>query len=319
MVYLFLVIGLIILVKGADYLIDGASSLARRFKISSLVVGLTVVALGTSLPELVISFFSASSGVSDIALGNVIGSNIANILLVMGIAAMIMPLKIAHSTIWREIPLSLGAILLLFILTNLSWVGEINTRLTTIDGILLLGLFVYYTYHLWRTISADRASLDEGPKSIDALGLGKTFSFILIGIIGLIIGGQLTVDSTVTIARAFGVSDLLISTTIIAVGTSAPELITSGRAAMHKNSDLAVGNIIGSNIINILLVLGLTSTVWGVSLPRGINFDMIFLILASTLLLSFLFIGRKHELKRWQGLTFILSYIGYLFLIIKRG
>ncbi len=238
----------------------------------------------------------------------------------MGAAAMIMPLKITHSTVWREIPLSLGAIILLFILANIIPSGqELKTQLTRFDGVLLLGLFSYYVYHLSRSIVADKKALDKGPEGIDVFSFNNTVIFIIVGIAGLVIGGRITVDSATSIAKTLGMSDYLISATIIAIGTSAPELITSIRATMHKNPDLAVGNIIGSNIINILLVLGLTSTIWGITLPQGINFDMIFLILASTLLFVFLFIGKRHEIKKWQGFIFILAYIGYLSFIIMRG
>jgi cation:H+ antiporter len=318
--YILLVLGLVILIKGADYLIEGAGSLAKRLKIPTLIVGLTVVALGTSLPELMVSIISAKSGLSDIAIGNVIGSNIANILLIMGLTSLLVPLKIAHSTVWKEIPISLGAIIMLFLLSNFNLLGHnINVWPTMLGGILLLAFFLYYIFYLFKSIKSNKTDLSVSSGGIDVFSFSRTAIFIIIGTIGLLIGGKLTVIGATSIAKIFGMSDFLISATIIAIGTSAPELITSIRAAMRKNPDLAVGNIIGSNIINILLVLGLTSTIWGITIPAGLNFDMLFLIAISILLFIFLFIGKKHELKRWQGLVFILAYLGYLTFVIIRG
>ncbi len=320
MAYILLTIGLALLVKGADYLIDGSTSLAKRFKVPSLIIGLTVVALGTSLPEFVINIVSALQGTTQVAFGNVIGSNIANTLLVLGVAAMIRPLKIAHSTVWREIPFSLLAALILLTISNIpSASGPRPSSLTRIDGVILLFFLAIFIYYLYDTASKNRSNLVDEQADIELLSSRKTALYIIVGIIGLYVGGNLTVSGAVSIARGVGASEFLISATVIALGTSLPELITSVRAALRKDSDLAVGNVIGSNVLNIFLVLGTTAVITPVELPRGINIDFTFLISSSLILFIFMFIGQRHMLKKWQGTLFLLGYTGYILLSVTRG
>ncbi|KKQ93853.1 MAG: Na+/Ca+ antiporter, CaCA family [candidate division CPR2 bacterium GW2011_GWC1_39_9] len=257
MSYIYLIIGLALLVKGADFLIDGSTSLAKRFKVPSLLIGLTVVAVGTSLPEFMINIFSAVQGQTEIAFGNVVGSNIANTFLILGLVAVIWPPKIAHATVWREIPFSLLAAAVLAILVNIPLV-TINgvNHLGRVDGFILYAFLFFFLFYLYRSARSSKTDLIDEEMEIEVLTNTKTAAFIAIGIFSLYLGGTWTVDGAVAIARGFGASEFLISATIVAFGTSLPELITSVRAALRNDCDLAVGNVVGSNILNIFWVLG---------------------------------------------------------------
>lgn len=318
--YFFLIVGLALLVKGADYLIDGATSLAKRVRIPSLIIGLTVVAVGTSLPEFIINIFSALRGATEIAFGNVVGSNITNTLLVLGTAAIIHPLRIGRSTVWREIPFSLLAAISLFTLANIPPLSTDGANfLTRLDGITLLLLLAIFLFYLYTSAFRSRADLINEKLEIEVLSNQKTVLYILAGIVGLYLGGSWTVNGSVAIARSFGLSEFLIAATIIAFGTSLPELITSARAALKHDSDLAVGNVIGSNILNIFFVLAITAIISPVTIPKGINIDLAFLMVSAILLFIFLFIGQKHVLSRSQGFIFILGYVFYILLSVFRG
>lgn len=318
--YIYLAVGLALLVKGADYLIDGASALAQRFRIPSLIIGLTVVAVGTSLPEFVINLLSAIRGSTGIAFGNVVGSNIANTLLILGVAALIYPPKLQHSTVWREIPFSLLAALVLFAISNLPPIGlsPQGAFLSRADGLVLWSFLIAFIYYLYRSTVQSRADLVDERMEIETLPSNKITLFIIAGIISLYLGGSWTVNGAVAIARGFGISEFLISATVIAFGTSLPELITSTKAAYRKDSDLAVGNVVGSNILNIFFVLGTTALITPVAIPGTINIDSAFMIISSLLLFVFMFIGQKHTLSRWQGAIFVTGYIGYILLAIAR-
>ncbi|MBT4120552.1 MAG: calcium/sodium antiporter [Candidatus Magasanikbacteria bacterium] len=318
---LLLLLGLIMLLAGGDTFIKGAASLARKWNISPIVIGLTVVAFGTSAAELVVNIFAAVQGTPDLAIGNILGSNISNILLVLGISAIIYPISVKQGTIWKEIPLGIMAVVVLFILSADVYFGNGESSiniLTRGDGLILLAFFIifmYYTYGLSKV---------EGEKEEDVktYSWSSTISFVLLGLGGLVLGGKLLVDNGTIIARLFGMSELFIGLTVVAIGTSLPELAASGIAAYRHHDDLAIGNVVGSNIFNVFWVLGLTPLVSPIPVNSQANTDVLVAILAATLLFAFMFVGHKHKrykLRRWQGVVFVLLYVAYLVFIGMRG
>jgi len=308
--------GILLLVKGADFLVDGASALARKLGVPALMVGLTVVAFGTSLPELVVNVLAALGGSTGIAFGNILGSNMANILLVLGAAAILEPLPVKRSTVWREIPFALLAVIVLIVLTR-GPAGEAG--LSRGDGLILIcffGTFLYYTAGMARR---HRSTLV--PESPSALARRGPMIALMIsgGLAALYFGGRWTVDGAVAAARILGLSDYLISATVIAVGTSLPELMTAVAAARKKDIDIAVGNSVGSNIFNIFWVLGLTAVIRPIGVPAALDADLIILLAVTGLLFAFLFIGQRHVLRRWKGVLFIALYVSYLAFLAGRG
>lgn len=317
--YVLLIFGLIALIKGADFLIDGSSSLAKKLGISTLVIGLTVVAFGTSIPELVVNLFAAFAGNGDIAFGNIIGSNMANILLILGICALITQMKIQHSTIWKEIPLAFIAVLVVFIFSNVMFLDNIDIKfLTRSEGLILIIFFVIFLNYVYSMAKSDKANKNEDAQ-IKSLSTFKTWLYILGGLVALYFGGQWTVSGATTIARNLGISEFLIASTIIAVGTSLPELVTSVKAAMKNNIDLAVGNVVGSNIFNVLWILGITAVINPVMFPKFIVFDLIMLLVATGALFAFIFIGKRYYLTKLEGIAFLLLYLIYLVILVLRG
>lgn len=314
--YLLFILGFGALIKGADLLVEGGSSLAKKYGISSFVIGLTIVAFGTSMPELVVNIISSFQGASEIAIGNVIGSNITNILLILGVAAFIYPLTLGRGTVWKALPLSLLAAIMVLILANDKFIdGRLFSELSRIDGLVLIAFFIIFLYY---TFGISKVSAEESTK-ITSMSVSKSVVFILIGMVGLVVGGKWIVDGAVYIANQLNISQSLIGLTIIAIGTSLPELATSAIAAYKKKADIAVGNVIGSNIFNIFWVLGLSSTINPLSFNLALNQDIIFLIICSILLMMFMFVGKKHILEKWQGATFIFIYIAYVIYLIFRG
>ncbi len=314
-----LILGLAILIVGGESLVRGAASIARKLGVKPLVVGLTVVAFGTSAPELIVNIFSALNGTTDIAIGNVIGSNIANILLILGIAATIFPLAVHKGTTWKEVPLALLAALLVFVMGNdLMFDGVANNALTRTDGFALMAFFFIFLYY---TFGISKVEGDKGEGKDDTKKYSWTLSTILTigGIIGLFFGGKLLVDNATILARLAGMSEALIGLTIVAVGTSLPELVTSVIAALRKEADIAVGNVVGSNIFNIFWILGLTATLYPLPFNPMISIDVAINVLVTLLLFVFMFISSKHKLDRWQGIVFILLYITYIGYLIQRG
>ncbi len=320
-------LGIVILMKSADWLVSGASSIAYRFKISPMVIGLTVVAFGTSAPELVVSITSAISGNTNLALGNIIGSNIANILLILGASAIICPLTVHKNTVWKEIPMSFLGALVLFILAlqnvidygnifNIPFNGpEIIGSITRSNGLILLAFFIiflYYTFGIAKVSTSDQPEIEDRKTSLSVL-------LVLVGLIGLILGSKMLVDNGINIAKAVGVSDTLIGLTLVAVGTSLPELVTSLVAASKKKVDIAVGNVIGSNIFNVFFILGTTSLVSPLPLPAANFADIFVLFLTTILLFIFLFIRQKHTVTKLEGALMLLSYLGYIVFLIYRG
>lgn len=317
-------LGFVLLIKGADWLVDGASALAKLMKVSDLVIGLTVVAFGTSAPELAVSAISSWSGNTDIAIANIIGSNIVNILLILGIAAIITPLAVTKGTVWKEIPLSLLAVVLVGIMSADALIDGLSfSALTRIDGLILLCffiIFIYYTFGLAKASTNKQASeiiTDETNKKSTKLFF--SLMLVVIGIVGVVLGGKLVVDNAVIIAQLMGISASLIGLTIVAIGTSLPELVTSVVAALKKNADIAVGNVVGSNIFNVFFILGISSVINPLNVPKGGQFDIVVSIFASLLLFIFMFVGRKRILQKWQGATLIISYLCYLVFLIFRG
>jgi cation:H+ antiporter len=325
-----IIIGLVILVFGAEILVRGASSFASKLRISALVIGLTVVSFGTSAPELTVNIVSAVQGSPDLAISNVIGSNIVNILLILGICAIIVPLSVKSSTVWKEIPLALLGVVLVGIMANdRLFDGVPFASLTRTDGIALLALMAIFMYYIFGMAKSDRekkveakisAELDEDEDSkIKQYSVLVSVGMIVLGLAALVFGGRLLVSGAVDIAEAAGLSEALIGLTIVAIGTSMPELATSVVAALRKQTDIATGNIVGSNIFNIFFVLGTTSVIAPLPVSRTLNFDILVSILATGLLFLFMFTGGRRKLVRWEGVLFVLLYVAYLVYLIARG
>ncbi|HUU20615.1 MAG TPA: calcium/sodium antiporter [Sedimentisphaerales bacterium] len=318
-VILSVLVGFVLVIKGADLLVDGACALARKLSVSDLMIGLTVVAFGTSLPELAVNVFAGLKGSTDIAIGNILGSNIANILLILGISGIIYPLIVTKGTVWKEIPLSLLAALLLGILANDRLIDNADSSaLTRTDGLVLLSFFVIFIFYTLGI--AKRIEGSEVLYPAKELSIKKISIMIVVGLLALISGGKFVVDGAVNLAAALGISQSTIGLTIVAVGTSLPELATSAMAAYRKNPEIAVGNIVGSNIFNIFFILGISSLIRPLPFGSKSNLDIGVLILASSLLFISMFTGKHHKLDRWEAGLFLVIYSAYiLFLIMNRS
>jgi cation:H+ antiporter len=309
--YLLFAVGFVLLIKGAGWLIEGSSALARRFRIPEIVIGLTVVAFGTSSPELAVNIIASLGGNNGLAIGNIVGSNIANILLILGVAASITNLTIKSNTVWREIPFSLFAALILGYLANDQLFRDSSLNIISrADGLVLVGLFVvflYYTYHLGKN------NLREDVLDVDVeRPLWKSVGMLILGLAGLVIGGEWIVSGAVSLARLLGYSESFIGLTIVAIGTSLPELATTVVAVRKENADLAIGTVIGSNIFNVFWVLGLSATVSPITFNVENNFSIILNIGCSLILFALLFTGRRHTLQKWQGAFLLFGYLAYI-------
>lgn len=321
--------GFVLLVKGADFLVEGASGIACRLRVSDLVIGLTVVAFGTSAPELIVNLYAGATGSTEIAVGNVLGSNIANIFLIVGISAIIYPLAVGRGTAWKEIPMSLLAAIVLFFLANDSLIdGQQLSVLTRVDGLVLLCFFAVFMYYALETARKQR---QEGIRSSEQAAAaqaipagGKERSapvlmlLVTLGLASLLLGARWVVDGAVALATAAGMSQRLIGLTIVAIGTSLPELATSVAAAVKKNAEIAVGNVVGSNIFNILFILGIGATVSPLPFQEGANVDVGVVILASALLFAFVFMGRGSRIDRREGAIFLVLYAAYVVFLVLR-
>ncbi len=314
---LLLIIGILILLKGADYLVKGSSSLAKKIGVPSLAIGLTLLAFGTSMPELIVNIVAAIKGNENIAFGNVIGSNIANILLVIGTAALITNLKVKPSTTWIEIPISFLAVCVLFIFAHTLALGGYNKHVDRIEGIILIIFFILFIYYVFKLAKKKKVKLEEEIK-IEKLSYKTIILMIVLGIAGLYFGGKWTVEGAIGLARLVGISEYFISLTIVAIGTSLPELITSIVAALRKEADLVLGNVVGSNVFNVFLVLGISSIIIPIRMPTFAIIDLIFLLIITLLLIAFIYLGKKHEIVRWQGVFFIMAYFLYLIYLVSR-
>ncbi len=309
--YILFVIGFVLLIKGADFLVDGASSIARQFNISDLVIGLTVVAFGTSTPELFVNIIASLKGSTDIAIGNVLGSNVSNILLILGISAIIYPLSVTRGTVWKEIPLSLLAAFVLGILANDQLIDKAGLSvLTRIDGIVFICffcIFIYYTFSIAKRIEGMEDQLPSKQR-----GMGISVVLVVLGLVALSVGGKWIVDGAIIMARRLGMSESLVGLTIVAVGTSLPEMATSAIAAYRRNVEIAVGNVVGSNLFNIFFVLGVSSIIKPLPFKTANNLDIGMVIFASLMLFFFAFTGKKNSIDRWEGILFLALYTAYV-------
>ncbi|KKS85655.1 MAG: Na+/Ca+ antiporter, CaCA family [Parcubacteria group bacterium GW2011_GWA2_43_11] len=273
MTYILFILGFLLLIKGADFLVDGSASIAHKLKISPIVIGLTIVAFGTSAPEFIVNIFASINGNTEIAIGNILGSNIANILLILGISAII-------------------------------------------DGIVLLAFFVIFLYY---TFGISKVTGEVSNDDIQELSYIKSVLFVLTGLLGLVVGGKWIVGGAVTIAETFNVSQSLIGLTVVAIGTSLPELATSAIAAYKKQTDIAIGNVVGSNIFNIFWILGFSALIRPLPFSRSSDVDILMTILASAILFFIMFVGKKHVIERWQGVLMVLLYLSYVtYLVFTR-
>lgn len=311
-----LITGFILLLKGSDYMINGATSVARSLKISDLFVGLTIIAFGTATPELVINLMASFNGTTDIAIGNVLGSNIANILLVLGITAIVSPLIIKHDMVWREIPLSILASILLLVMVNDRWLDQgAFSGVSRLDALILIVLFFGFLYYVYHTSTLSKAEIKHTRPHYQ---LGVAIFIFCLGIIGLTMGGQLVITGARNIAVTLGFSQAFIGLTLVALGTTLPELMICLVAAFKRKADIAVGSIVGSNILNISWALGLSALVYPIAFPANYHMDLIVLILASGLLFLWLTTSAKSKLTRQQGIVLVLLYLIYLSTIIFR-
>ncbi len=315
MAYIILVAGFLLLVKGADIFVSGSSAIARYFNIPAFIIGLTVVAFGTSMPEAAISVTAALKGANGIAVGNALGSNLFNLLVVLGAFALIRACPVSRETLRFEYPLSIIAVMLLLVMSGGFGMG--SSSISRIDGIILLALFVIFMIVTVKKAKKtnDPAGADE-PAGESSMSLVRALIYSLAGIAGIIFGGDLVVDSAVTIARDFGIDEILIGLTIVALGTSLPELVISVVAALKGETDIAVGNVIGSNIFNLLLVLGLSATIHPIGITILSIYDMIILIAVSLIVLIPLIKNKK--LTRGWGVIMLIIYVAYLAYIIAR-
>lgn len=311
---LLLFVGFVILIKGADLLVNGASSLAKKFNISNLAIGLTVVAFGTSTPEFIVNLLSSLNGKTDASFGNIIGSNNFNLLFILGIAGMLCPIVIQRSTIKNEIPISLGAALLLLVLVNDEYIFGSQNILSRLDGVILSIAFGGFMFYVFKTMKNENP--DNGDAQIKIYNTLVSVLLVTLGLAMLVGGGKLVVDNAVTIAAKFGLSERLIGLTIFAIGTSLPELATSAVAAYKKNPDIAIGNVVGSNIFNILLILGITPIIQPLPYNTIINSDIYVLIGGTILLIFFMFTFKKRMLDRTEALLLFLLYIAYTVYLI---
>ena len=300
-------VGFVFLIKGADWMVNGSTLLAKKNRIPDLVIGLTIVAFGTSAPELVVNTVASYENHSDIVLGNIIGSNNFNLFMILGIVGLIFPIAVQSSTVWKEIPISFFAAVVFLVLANGYFFSD-QVGLSRMDGGILLILFLLFLFYIYKQMrTTDMAS----ESAVITTSNYKIGGLIGLGLIGLVIGGKLIVDNAVTIASDLGVSEKIIGLTIIAAGTSLPELMTSVVAAMKKNSDIAIGNIIGSNIFNIFLILSVSSLVHPITYSSVFNTD-IYLLLGGTLFLFLaMFMSKKKTLERWESAILLLVFIGY--------
>ncbi len=315
---LLLILGFVMLIKGSDWLVKGASALAKTYKVPDIVIGLTIVSFGTSMPELLVSLLAANSGATDIAVGNVLGSNIANVLLILGVAAIIYPLRVKRKTTWIEIPISLAAAILLGLLAHFGFESlPGQAKIGRGDGIIMLIAFAAFMWYIFDLVKKGKDAAFE--EHFETMQGWKCTVYIIAGIAVMGYGGKLSVDAAILLARSWGVSEALIGLTIVAVGTSLPELATSAVAAWKKQTDIAVGNVVGSNIFNILWILGVSASIKPLPFRSEINFDFAITIASSLLLFLFMFVGKRHELDRWKGLFFVAVYIAYVIYLINRG
>ena len=305
---LLIIVGFLLLVKGADWLVDGASDLAKKLRIPEIIIGLTIVSIGTSMPELFVSTTSSIEGRSDMAIGNVIGSNVCNLLLILGLSSTIRPIVFKRETKLIEIPMCLAFSVIFLIIANTGCV------ITRAESAILIALFIgFIGYTIFMAKKGDEFD-EKSSKKVDTsnIKVWKCLLMIFVGIVALKFGGDFTVDNAKIIAEKLNISEKIISITILAVGTSLPELVTSVTAAIKGNSDIAIGNIIGSNIFNMLLIIGVAAAINPLTYNTSYNVDMMFLIAGTGLLSLFPVIPPEDEMSRSNGICYLLMYVAYL-------
>lgn len=311
---LYSVLGFLPLIFGATWLVDGASSIAKKRNISNIVIGLTIVAFGTSSPELVVNILAAISGNPGFSFGNVVGSNIINVLIILGLSALIYPMAVKSPTIWIEIPLCFLSALILIIMANDLWLDGANMNfINRSDGLLLLGFFFIFIYYSW---FAMKRGTEEHEIILKEISTKKSWLMIIAGMILLAGGGQLIVHFAEKFAKDFGISDRIIGLTVLSIGTSLPELSTSIVAAVKKNADISIGNIIGSNLFNTFLILGASATIQPIQVEMGGNMDIWVNLLATFLLFVFVFTRSGRKIDRLEGAIMVFIYLAYLYFIL---
>ena len=326
MSYIFLIVGFFLLIKGADIFVSGASNISKKLGIPSVIVGLTIVSLGTSAPELAVSAISSLEGSNEIAVGNVLGSNLFNTLMVLGVTTIIMALTIKKSEVKRDFSINILVTILLLLLTFTTLLGGKDNYISRLDGIvLLIGCISYITYLILSVkkgkVSSENVQEELALESTNEISIFKSIFKLVIGVAGIVIGGQIVVDSATSIATSLGMSEKLVGLTIVAIGTSLPELVTSVIAAIKGEEDIALGNILGSNIFNILLIIGLSSAISPIAVSSNLIFDFVFLIVVTLIIGIMIFINKSEE-KRFgkkEGIILVVFYVIYMIYIIIRN
>ncbi len=308
--YFLFVIGFIILILGAQAMVNGASGIGLKLKVPQMVMGLTVVALGTSLPELIVNVFASIQGSTNLAIGNVLGSNITNTLLVVGVAAIIIPIRIGKKSLTQDIPYSMAIVVILFLLGN-DWIFGRPDRINRLDGVILILFLLVFLYSVFFKQEAEDPLLKEHLKP---MGLGRAIIYVVLGSLGLYFGGKWIVDGALVIASAMGISETAMGLTLVSGATSLPELVTSIIAARKNNADMALGNAVGSNIMNILLVLGVSALIRPLPFPAHLNVELGLVFFASLLLVVFAKFGKaKNTLSRWEGILLVIFYVAFIY------
>lgn len=303
---LLILLGFGLLIKGADWLVSGATKLAKKYGISDLAIGLTIVAFGTSAPELIVNAVASYQGHAEIVFGNIIGSNNFNLFVILGIVGIISPIAVQSSTLWKEIPLSFIAAGLLLILAN-TWLFGSTAEISRLEATALIAIFGAFLFYVFKQMKTD-----ETTSHVQPIGSFRwVWLLILAGLAGLIIGGKLVVDQATLLAQSFGISERVIGLTIVAAGTSLPELVTSVVAAFKRNSDIAIGNVIGSNIFNILLILSISGLIRPIPYDHAFNREIYVLLIGTIFLFTAMFSGGKKKLDRWEAAILLISFIGY--------
>lgn len=313
-----IIIGFVLLIKGADFLVGGSSNIAKRFHIPEIVIGLTIVSIGTSLPELIVSLKSAISGYSDMSVGNVVGSNVCNLLLILGLASTIRPLTFKRETRLIEIPISLVLTIIFGIFCNT------NGGISGLEAVMLIVLFtMFIVYTIIMGMKGEKFDQEEGEKqeekvkNKEQVPMLKNIIYIILGIVALKFGGDLVVDNSILIAESLRISEQIISLTIVAIGTSLPELVTSVVATIKGNSDISIGNILGSNIFNMALIMGISSLIKPITYNLAYNFGIGVLIVASLVLALFPVIPPKNKMSRRNGILYLILYLIYMIILFK--
>lgn len=325
MTYVWLVVGFVLLIKGADWFVDSASAMAKKLRISPIIIGMTIVSLGTSAPEVVVSIIASLEGNGDMVAGNIVGSNIANVTMILGLTVVVSPIVVERGVANRDIVFSIGAALLLLLLVSERWFGtDGGSILTRIDGLIFLAVLVFYMYYIFkkamrtRTSTLDEEAIETGTTHGKASrGWGILSVILLVGLVGIVLGGDLVVSSATEIAIALGMSQALVGLTIVAIGTSLPELVTSLMAAFKGETEMALGNLVGSGVLNILFVLGIASVISPLEVSGSIIIDIFIMLFITVAVL--VMAKTKYHLNRTEGIILVVFYIVYLAYIIMRG